>query len=73
MLADQLNCNIGDLKAGRSYPRRSLGQKGCAWGIGPLWVSRPVVAAKIPETSGTQQGITGRMGHNVTVGVTVRT
>ncbi len=72
-VTDQLDCNIRDLKAGRSYPRCGLGEKGGTWGIGPLRISCAVVTAEIAKTSGTQQRITCCMSDNVTIGVTIGT
>jgi hypothetical protein len=72
-VTDQLDGNIGNVKAGRSYPGSSFGQKGCTWGIGPLRVGGPVVAAKITEPGGAQQRITGCMGDDITIRVTLRT
>jgi hypothetical protein len=72
-VTDQLDRNIGNVKAGGSYARSSFGQEGCTWRFGPLRVSCAVVAAKIAEPGSAQQGITGCMGDHVTVGVTVGT
>src|SRR4029453_8632180 len=39
-VTDQLDGNVGNVEASRSYPGSSFGQKGCTWGIGPLRVGR---------------------------------
>src|SRR6476620_6909459 len=68
-VADQLHGNIGDVEAGGSYPRSSLEQKSGARSIGPLRIGCPVVATEITQASRTQQRITGRMCHDITIGV----
>jgi hypothetical protein len=65
-----LDGNVGDVKAGRSHAGRGFGEKGCAGGIGPPRIGRPVVAAKVTEAGGTQQCITCCVGDDVTIGVT---
>ena len=53
-VTDQLDCNVRDVKTGRSYARRGFGEKRCTRGIEPLRIGCPVVTAKITKTSGTQ-------------------
>jgi len=71
-VADELHGDVGDVEAGRSYARSSLGQKRGARSIGPLRIGGPVVATEITQASRTQQRITGRVCHDITIGVAIR-